>query len=379
MLTALRKPSAPSGAAALSALLSAFGNTEAGPLSRAEDSVLGRLWSETGTNLPSTARTQIQYGALARLGRFLLDGGSGGADGRHIRDLNTVVQVVNRVGFGRGKGVDQATLGMAAVAAAVEPSRLHDDHVGDLTRWFALQAVPSLRLEHLLPSAFVRALCGGRGAQEPPAARWLMKATPMLQSRFPHGWPDRAAAINWLLGPERHALDYVRPMLSDPGSEPPAASACPVEVYAAPLMSGETIDFGADGNCEDYCIKDTWHELEPGWRWGRTPAALLTFCPVVARGTRVFLMINFSLPRDLIMHQQAILTVTVGRRAVLHDRWDTITQEAVTLDLGIAPPPGTILPVAFQLWPPFRPSDLLGWPDERSLGIGVSRLRLVAW
>jgi hypothetical protein len=378
MLTALRKSQVPTGMAQLAGLLEGFGSPEPGNLSRTEDHSLGTLWSPAGKALAHESDTPGPQSALARLGRFLLDHRGRNTPTLGVTEANILVGVANRVRFGPGESPDQPTLGMAAIAAALEPDRLRDVRPGNLVRWFVVHVVGRHGLEHLLPSALVREICATRRTQLPPAARWLWDSMPSLRQRWPNGWPGRDAATGWMLGPECHALDYLRPMLAETEPVQTVAAPAQVERRTQGLANGEAVDFTATGNSGDYCVSGSWYDAESKRRWGRAPSAMLTFCPMVPAGSRMLLAVEFGRGRREQLTQEFHLTITAAARMVFRDRWDGLVANRLMLNLGIAASPGSVLPVAFQLWPPVRPAPRAR-SDGRALGVPLALLRLIAW
>ncbi len=298
--------------------------------------------------------------ALEALGGFLMDHRSTDMPGLGVRDLNILVHVANRVRLGADSVIAQATLGMAAIAAVLEPAMLSEASTGRLVHWFFAEAVLPHGLQHLVPASKIADILAARKVGDQKHPPWVAEVQAKLRS-----YPV-SAGHSWAAGPVS---------APDPQQDQPSAALMPLKRI---LAGGETIDFSLDGNSDDYCVHGSWYPAEPLSRWGKTPSALLLLCPAVPSHSRLMLVINLIPARDLLSTQEHYLTIVVNHRVILQDRWDTLSADRIVLDIGEAPIQGTVLPIAFNVTPPLLPTRL-GMSDGRSLGICISNIRLVAW
>jgi hypothetical protein len=357
MLNALSKLQKPDGFEKLSAIAAHFSGPAVEPLSKEEAKTLGRLWHRIPIR---DLKKQSIPAALATLGGFLMDHRSTDVPGLGVRDLNILVHVANRVRLGADSVIEQATLGMAAIAAVLEPAMLSEASTGRLVHWFFAEAAVIHGLQHLVPASKVAEIFAVRKAGDQKHPPWVAEVQTKLRS-YPVSAGHRRAA-----GP-----------VSAPDSQQDQAIAALMPLERV-LPGGETIDFSLDGNSDDYCVNGSWYPAEPLSRWGKTPSALLLLRPAVPSYSRLMLIINLMPARDLLAEYEHYLTIVVNHHVILQDRWDTLSADRIVLDIGEAPIQGTVLPIAFNVTPPLLPTRL-GMADGRSLGICISNIRLVAW
>jgi len=237
---------------------------------------------------------------------------------------------------------------------------LSEASTGRLVHWFFAEAAVPHSLQYLIPASKIAEIFSVRKVGDQKLPPWVGEVQAKLRSYALSAGHQRAA------GP-----------VSAPESDEDEAIADLIPLEKV-LTAGETIDFGIDGNSEDYCVNGTWYPVESHYRWGQSPSALLLIRPIAPKHTRLMLIVNLLPARDLLAAHEHYLTVSVNNKVLIQDRWDILSADKIILDIGDAPIRGTMVPVAFNVTPPLLPTQL-GMEDGRALGICISTIRLVAW